>query len=65
MCDKVRLGCIGVGSRGRYLLEAAAMHPAVEIRAAHFAGSHDMAYLHLIFLLIPAARRRWQLCGPI
>ena len=23
MCDKVRLGCIGVGGRGRYLLEAA------------------------------------------
>ena len=33
MCDKVRLGCIGVGGRGPYLLEAAAMHPAVEIRA--------------------------------
>ena len=33
MAQKIRIGCIGTGSRGRWLLEAAAMHPAVEITA--------------------------------
>ena len=33
MTDIIKLGCIGVGSRGQYLLEAASMHPAVKITA--------------------------------
>lgn len=33
MTERIRLGCIGVGSRGRHLLEAASLHPAVEIAA--------------------------------
>ncbi len=33
MEKRVKLGCIGVGSRGQYLLEAAKMHPAVDIHA--------------------------------
>lgn len=33
MDRRIRLGGIGVGSRGQWLLQAAAMHPAVEITA--------------------------------
>lgn len=33
MDRKIRLGCIGVGGRGQYLLEAASMHPAAKICA--------------------------------
>lgn len=34
MKDRVRLGCIGAGSRGQYLLEAAKLLPGVDIVAA-------------------------------
>jgi len=33
MEKRVKLGCIGVGSRGQYLLDAAKLHPAVDIAA--------------------------------
>lgn len=33
MGRKIRLGCIGVGPRGQWLLQAAASHPAVQVAA--------------------------------
>ena len=33
MDKRIKLGCIGAGSRGQYLLEAARLHPAAEITA--------------------------------